>query len=345
MDTVSPIDRSRRFSQNPEVRATLADIHEALTPLSHDLDIPAFNGLSVYGLDTHYAGTAATLVSVDAPQAAAERNDFRVQNIDNHRISLAHTAFGENLKLKHPEFIVSSMKPEQHLTWANRLTVDNDTIGGVQFVYDYQDNLLPGNDQLEKIWDAHRTTLSEVGRAVLALDQKTTSLADSLEILPPITPNAYVVRWDIENSTQIALSPDYGALQSYQRHWRQSLSELAHDMQATTLDQGDGQNIIISLPPRLNPHDQTELRLFATRHIQPFIEKMQRAHRTIAESYDDIQPTIRIAIGLGAVEIDLQHTLNGPVLWETSSLRKDDTPGSILLTPAARNTLRHLETQ
>jgi len=319
-----------RFMTAPQTLSLLSEAKAALRPFNNDLasESTSFDGTVYYALDKKHTQSANTVLSLDAPAVASERLDFRHNTIDNHRIDLGATALGYSLNLRYPEFVQSRMNPTRHMTWAHPTFTREGLNGGIQLAFSVDSGDLPSNDALDTIWKHHADTIDEVINDIDALARSTESLGDSLELLPPATPNAYIVRWDIVNSTELATTKHYGALRSYQDTWQAALRQATTPLHSTLINEGDGQNIVIPFPLSVDPADFTDIRLFGTKTISPLIAQLEQQHAQIARLYPDLHPRIRLAIGLGHLEADAQGKFTGPAMWEVGSLmkRSGETP-------------------
>jgi len=330
-----------RFKTDPQVQSVLAETQQQLQPLNEDLaaESTAFNGIVYYGTERRHYGTANALLSLDAPDIATERNDFRRQNIDNHRVDLAATALGRTIRGQNGLFVASEMNTSNHMTWGHVSKIKDRVAGVTQFAFSVADGTLPSNRKMDAIWEKHASSIEDIAYALDSLASTTDSLGDSLELLPPTTPTAYLVRYDIVNSTEAATSDRYGALRSYQAKWDGELSKLVESYGSTLINEGDGHTIVIPLPPYTDVNSALDIRMFGTSHIKPLIEKMQLSHQELAALYSDLDPHIRLSIGLGHLEEDLHGKLTGPVMFEIGNMMKQAPHEPITYTEAAQKAL------
>lgn len=314
-----------RLIRQPETQHTLQAARAALEPVTAALaeESALFEGTVLYHLDRHH-GDAAAVVSVDAPNVNTERLDFRRRTIDGHRVNLATTALGDVLRTGRGQFAPSRLNPDNHHTWTQPVILDGQLVGGVQFAFTKSlGGTLPSDRSVGAIWAAHTITNTEASRSIHHLSKSVDSLGDSLELLPPTTPNHIIVRWDIAESTPLATSSQYGALRHYQQQWQEALQAIVTPYAPDTIEEGDGQNIAIALPSSIDVLNSDQLRSHVQSTLSELLEAIERGHNRIAALYPDLhRPQLHIGAGIGHLEKDRDGRLTGPILWELGVLVK-----------------------
>lgn len=308
---------SPRVLARPRTQALLQHAKEALGALNEDIrnETPTYQGLVLFSEDTRHTNTANAVFSLDGDGVPAEALRFRRDNIDGRRVLLAATALGDILRDGHNQFAASRLTNGAQMTWGGIYPSAPGSRMIVQTAFSMTEGGdLPSSNTMDTLWHHHLPAVGEAVDAVQRIVPPGESLGDALELHPPVTPNAYIIRWDIVNSTLLA-SSHFGALRSYQQHVEQAFARILSHERYVDNYQGDGQNIIFRMTG-INYDDEAAVKLFGTQHIAPVIEAMHASHRAIAAHYRDIAPNIRISIGLGFVEEDHRGNLTGPVFSE-----------------------------
>lgn len=169
------------------------------------------------------------------------------------------------------------------------------------------------------MWQHYRDDIAHSLQPLATYD--TPSIADEHRALAPVTPNAYVIKWDIANSSQ-SVASNYGDFRHFLTTFEYALSALVpyHGGVVTSFT-GDGQNIVIRFPGDIDPNDHVAIATFGHTTVLPLIDKIQRAHESLTIHY---RPTMRlnIALGLGHVETSQHGEITGPIFWQLSTRLK-----------------------
>lgn len=358
---------SPRFISQPETIATLAQgnkmlqvLNEAYFNLSEEqnpsvqlhkpYDYPSlpYESIALFSIDRRPANRASTLMHIHVPGLEhSGRLDFSIDNIINRRVILSRTALGQSLREDkgEPTFRTSLMNPDHHLTWAHPLVVDTPQepehlVGAVQLTYTMNHNPdwnYPGNDDVEKIWRAHKQSIQQFTQSLGALATKTESLSRKLEIAPPTTPNAYVIQWDVKDSTRRALSWEYPTFDAYLEAWKEERRRITEPYGVEVLDRGEGEFIIVPFTSRVDVNSPYEIRQFGKTTIQPLVSKLLEAHDRVANAFlPTIFPKIYTGVGLGNIEEDSHDLPTGQVLWDVARMTRNNPEGQITYTEAAQ---------
>ena len=320
-----------------EASASLQPLHDDLASLS-----PSFDGIVYFARDHWHKENASAVATVQPRSIDAERFAFYKENIAQRRVDLGATALGEGLRLDRPQFIRSRMNPDKHITLTNRTVIDGAVTGGVQAAFNTKYGKMPEDTAaLDAIWSKHHSTALEVADGFERFSKEVHSIGDTLELLAPATPNAYIVSWDLQGSTALALRK-YGAIRNYLLDTKGLFKEQIATHDTHIHDTGDGQDIAFWIPKSsetFNRSSQHDVRGFGKANVLPMIETLIRTHHSIADSYHDIDPDIKFVVGLGYVEHDLYDERTGQVYWENAQVLKDHPSATVNYTQSASDTL------
>lgn len=303
---------------NPPIATTLALIEASLLPLGSALKpIKSYNGHAVFMRDKHYRTQAAT-IAMHYPRVNAKRHEFARTNIQHRSIDLLSTTVGETFETKRSSLTKSKMN-RSHLVWGIYIPLPADHEAVLQIAFDKTVGSPPSPAVIEKVWESCQdeiiTSLHNI--AVLNLP----SIAEACKLSVPTTPNAFVLKWDIMDSSHVARH-DYGELRHFISTFEHTIEPLInyYGGHVSGYD-GDSQDIIVPLPPELDRNDTKAIKDFATQTVQPLINKIRIAHETISAPYIPVM-RIRLGVGLGAVATTLLGEETGPVFWSISDKMK-----------------------
>ncbi|MBP7760516.1 hypothetical protein KA093_01835 [Candidatus Saccharibacteria bacterium] len=303
---------------NPPITTTLALVQLSLRPLAEALGhIKSYNGPVVFVRDRHYTDRAAVIASYPA-RVASKRLQFVRSTIEGRSVDLTASALGETFTTKQPSLQQSRMN-RQHIVWGAYLPLPNNHEAVIQLAFDKTIGAAPSLATIVKAWDDCRPEIVEALQALATLSVP--SLIDACRLNVPVTPNAFVLKWDIMDSSHVART-NYGELRHFITTFESTIRPLVefHGGHITSY-RGDAQNIILSLPTGLNRSSPRELTTFARRHVTPLIDKIRIAHETIAQGYNPVI-RLRLGVGLGAIETSQLGEETGPILWDIASKMK-----------------------
>ena len=319
---------------------------EELQPLHDTLlnESPqSFDGLVSFAIDKWHESSASAVATVQPLSSDDERFAFYRNNIESNRIDLSATAFGDAMRLRDPQYLQSRMNPEHHMTYAPRIILDGRVVGGVQAAFNTTFGELIPEKTLASIWKDHTPAVEHVLHEfdALANPAKVRSIGDTLELLAPTTPNAFVISWDMAGSTEMALSEkNYGALRNYLLDAKGIFNHLSAPYKGDYHDNGDGQDMIIWLPEGVDRADTDSVATFGHETVVPLLEDIQSAQRQlVASDYTDINPQIRFAVGLAHVEKNHFEGRTSRELWEIDQVMNVAPRSAVGYTKAARRVL------
>jgi len=348
---------SLRFIHQHDTVDTLAMAKERLDSLNYDYDELAFRdnpksnthsyeGAVLFNIDTRPTDRASALLH--SPSYGINDNDrlnYFENNIEGRRIILGQSALKDSLvdgaKNRDQTFHSSKMNLGKQMVWAQPLVHDGDAVAAVQlaFTLDHTPSWnMQSNDDMDKIWEKHRGPMSEVARGLADLALKSTSLSKSLEIMPPTTPNAFVIQWDVVNSRSDALNGNYAAQEAYLETWKAAREEITEGLDATVLDRGDGEFIIVPFKG-IDLNNAATVRRYSKREILPIVDQLVKKHAEIAKLYlPELFKRIKVSVGAGNIEEDQDGKPTGQVLYELKNLA-DSSTKSLVYSPAAEKIL------
>jgi hypothetical protein len=294
----------------------------------------ASDGVIFYGL-AEGNPSAAVLSETDAD--TAELKVFRTQNITGRSVDLSVSALGKQLKGFDDDKNISSQLEKslvgtyrgRHINWAPRpILRDGAPIAVAQVAFDeIRGNRSLDTDGLEAIWDAHHSIHQEIANAFHDVSMKYNKpIKNTLELLPPSTPNAVVIRWDLDNSTELALGAQYGTIRNFLDDQRLLAEQATTGISNVVVNAGDGQYIIIPFAGNMSSEhisDPAKIKLFNTQRIDPLLERLQKNQLELRVQYPDLEAVhVSIDAEVGHVEKDSEGNFDGPVLWSLAKKTK-----------------------
>lgn len=323
------------------MQCAVEDISKILKPSAITIgrEMPAFEGFALFVQDPYHEDSAGAITQVNAPQVDYGHFSFQEYAITGRRVDLSVSTLGETFASGIYELAESRMNPEQHLVAGIHVP----EAAGKRAAAVFQMAFTRGKDEasidlsyIREYWATIEPRclplLETISRE--ARNYPTGSIADPLRLHVPITPNAFVINWDVSESTKHAIT--------YYPELRDELTLLADDYAKILADptyrtslingQGDGQRLLLDIPPetRLSPDKIREL---AKTSLYPLVEKLE------AKAAENGLP-VRIAIGIGRAE----KTNLGPsglVFFEVSDTSKQ-LPHSGVATGYTEDTQRLL---
>ncbi len=335
---------SQQREHHNDALALSREASTSLTPLHDDLAelSPSFDGTVYFAKDRWHKNNASAVATVQPESGDVDRFAFYKENIAFHRVDLGATALGEGLQLAEPALLRSRMNPDRHTTWAHRAVVDGTLAGGLQVAFNSHYGPVPSSSEIiNKVWDKHEGTVLDVADAFHTFSKRVGSIGDTLELQAPATPNAYILSWDLRNSTVTALAK-YGALRNYLLDTKHTFADYTAPLDTYVHDTGDGQDIALWLPETsevFDRADKTSIRGFGTANVLPLIDTLLRVHGDIADAYPDLDPRINFVVGLGYVEHDRYDGRTSREYWENARALKDHPVETVSFTQNAQHVL------
>lgn len=351
---------SLRFIHQHDTIDTLAMAQEHLESINYDYDSLGFDnnpastthpyeGVILFNVDTRPTNRASALLHAASYGTDGARRDARLgffrDNIEGRRIILGQSALQESLndgeKNRSQTFHDSKMNSGNQMVWAQPLVHEGKNVAAIQLAYTLnqtQNWNYPSNDAVDKIWEKHRRPMAEVAKALADLALKTSSLSKSLEIKPPIAPNAFVIQWDVINSRSDALNGNYATQEAYLETWKAARAEITKELGATILDRGDGEYIILPFE-RTALRDSMVVRRYSKNEIAAFVERLVKQHAKVAQSYlPEIFKQIKVTVDAGNIEEDQDGQPTGEVLYALKN-SADTSTESLVFSEAAKKIL------
>ena len=348
---------SPRFIKQKETIDTLAMAQERLVALNYDycelssdtnprLRTDPYEGAVLFSIDERPSNRASTIAF--APSYGLEndpRLEFNREAIRGRRIILDQSALKNSLddgeKHREQSFWTSKMNPGQQTVWAQPLIHEDKNVAAVQLAYSTNQNpdwILSSNEDVDKVWKKHRRSMDEVAKGLADLALKTTSLSKKLELMPPVTPNAIVIEWDVVNSRLDALSDLYATQEAYLEVWKAARAKIMKNIGHSVLDRGDGEFIILPLE-HMDLNNPAIVRQYSKREILPLINELVDKHTEISTAFRmNILKKIKVAVHVGNIEEDQDGGPTGQVLYELKNLA-DSSAKPLTFSPAAEEML------
>jgi hypothetical protein len=354
---VSQRPESLRFTHQKDTVDTLAMAQERLDAINydcdelasrnnHNLDSHPYEGVVLFGIDARPTDRASALLHASSyGMDRNERLNFFEDTIKDRRIILSQSALQASLQdgesNRYQTFHDSKMNYGNQIVWAQPLVHEGKNVAAVQLAFSINRTPnwnLPSNDGLDTIWQKHRAPMAEVARSIADLALKTSSLSKSLEIMPPVTPNAFVIQWDVVKSRSDALNQNYAKQEAYLETWKAAREEITKATGARILDRGDGEFIILPINQK-DLNNDTAVRRYSKHEMLPIVDALVKKHAEIAYAYlPELFKKIKVTVGVGNIEEDQDGKPTGQVLYELKNLA-DYSTKSLVFSPAAEKIL------
>lgn len=301
--------------ENPQLAAALEVAKETVRPVVEALGhIASMDGAVLFIRDTHYAASAATVAAINRNTVGNGRFAFQDANITGRRVDLLSTAVGDTFHSKRSEYAASKMNPKQHIVWGAPVDgLENDAV--FQFAFSREYGELPDERQLRDEWKKQKSAISAATASLLNTAPSQTSISDELLLDVPSTPNAYVLNWDLNNSTTLAAT-NYPMLRHYLTQASIRYERIVAHAGGQLIDSaGDGQSFRFQLPyPDVDRNDVYQVGRYGRTAVLPTIFEIEKHHQKLAERYRPYIQGIRIGVELGCYEATTIGE-SSPSLW------------------------------
>lgn len=300
-------------AQSDSLSVAVEGLEAALVPLTKDVSklSPACLGAVVFVPDEWHAGDANAVATVTTLDAEAPELAFNHASIRGRRVDMTATTLGVVFRTQCSGIAPSLMNPD-HTVWSKYLKV-TDSPAVLQIAFD---NPRLEGQSVPDIREPLNVRLPAIRQALAKLlftTQGLVSLGNELRLNLPVTPNAFLLKWDVVDSTS-RVDRDYpGYRNPYDTLSLEALKlveEYGAEIESFT---GDGQNIVLWLPPGAVRNSTERLRAFGQDNAERLAEAIQAS-----AAHNEID--IRLAIGFGRVEAMRTRALNGPEFWRVNEL-------------------------
>lgn len=321
----------------PPLETYLALLEAALQPLANALSgTTSLNSVTAYVKDLKYPAVAAPVVTIYGRHATKKRLEFVQTAIEGRQINLSSSVLGDIFRSKQSRLHKSRLNPSQTI-WGGVIAT-SEGAAVIECRFDTRTGRLPTEAAMTNAWQEYK---DDIRSAMTPILKHAESLSDALYLNVPITPNAFVIKWDVADSMHYA-SRHYGDLRHFLLSFQHIIRRLLPSGARLLPLDGDGQYIIIPLPDKLDPHSAKELRVFARQVIPPLLTRLEYAHQTLSDI--STQPIrLHLGVGLGYVEITAWNDDISPAMWEINSKMRAASGGTHLVnisyTPTARAVL------
>ena len=349
--------KSPRFIHQPDTIDTLAMAKDRLESLNEDYHALGFQdnprstthpyeGAILYSIDQQPSDRATALLHSPSYGLGNDtRLNFFTSSVKDRRIILSQSALQLSLvdgERNRPQlFHDSRMNPGSQMVWAQPLIYNDKSVAAVQLAFTLNKNpdwQFPSNRDVDTIWEKHKRPMQEVAKALAALATQSPSLSKSLEKMPPVTPNAFVIQWDVINSGLDAIHGSYAVQEAYLDTWKVARNEITKKLCTAVLSRVAGESVILPIHPT-DLHNRAALRLYAKQEILPLVNELISAHNTISSAYrPELFKQIKVAVGVGHIEEDHHGQPSGQVLHQLKSLA-DASTKPLVFSPEAEEIL------
>lgn len=327
------------------IRHAVSDIEGMLVPLTEDISTqaPNFLGTVLFMLDGWH-GDASVIATADAP-VSEDALVFNRTNIRDRRVDPSASTVGDVFESQQGGAAPSRMNPGRHMVWSEYLDLP-DSPAVLQLAFDITHSGAAKSDlreipdpspQLEPRLPDIKQAIGEL--LVTARKHQVVSLGDELRLNMPVTPNAFIFKWDVTDSTTLVRHnyPKFRTL--YQGLGLSALQIAGRYGDNLIAPAGDGQNIVLWLPKTVDRNNARQISTFGKNIAQSLARDLIAEHSRLAlESNSNFN--IRLGVGFGRVEILQTGEVNGPVFWEVAKLLDPGTPSApIVYTDAATEAL------
>lgn len=317
----------RRSAQPyPELNAAAESVASALAPLVEALaEFGKFNGAILFVPDGHHTGTAGAATVVHAPGRSARQLEFARRHIQGHRVDLRASTLGDMFREPGSSYLPSRLNPRSHQVFGLSIGPASRPHAIVQLAFDVR---APGElPSIERIRDVHADHTPVVHAAtgeLLRAGKELRSISDALLLSTPTTPNAYVIMWDVVESTALARL-DYGWLRHYLNTFGGQVAQLVEAAGGNIAGhRGDGQNIVLPLPADFDRADHAALEQFVATQALPLVHQIEAAHAAIGAP---MGIKIRLTHGLAHVESSYLGEATGEAFFRLAQALKSTPLG------------------
>jgi len=334
-----------RFSKRKDVEKTLADIADSTAGLNESLSYSSdeYDSLVVF---SHVPGESAAVPvsTTDAYDSTHDRHRFRDDAVTNRRVVLRGTSLGlalaDETNAGYAASQINHSVPQ--MVYTERLVHEGSVVGAIQhsftptFGRKHIENL-PISTEIEALTQQNRKEVAQVAARVAllqSLGKDHGPLGLSLEYEDPIAPNSFIVRWDIEDSRNLARSSRMPALDAFENQTHLFLRGLTETYKKRYLvdeygidkiydDQGDGAYLVLPLPTSYNPYDPRVLADYYRYSAAPFIETVHHGLATIGANYlSDLAPRVQVSGEFGYFEKNGIGRLKSSTMYSLSAQKK-----------------------
>lgn len=336
MNTVSN-SVEERFSQRHDVREALHTLKTAVSDFGADVAQLApgpYDGVLFALNDTPKEKRAGIIVLEEPPQGYTDaQRKFAHSTLLGRHFQYAGTGLEYAFTDREPQF-TSSRLVEAHIPWG--APIEKTGRAAIQVAFDQRRGDMSLEDGMNSLWSEHQPRIEAAFTLLRRMQDETDNLLGKLELNPAIQPTAFIARWDIVGSTEMALKKP-GIYQAYVDHTKRAFKDIMQSTGHSIDELGDGQNLMIPIKPHVM-FDVVSQRVMLHNTVLPLVQRLMAAHESVATLYPELSPRALFAISMGNVFTDDEGLLTGEPLYEASrgikSLKKGET---LALTPSVKN--------
>jgi len=331
------ISTEERFSERHDVREALHTLKHAVGDFGADIAQLApgpYDGVLFALNDTPDQKKAGIIVLEEPPQGYSDtQRKFAHSTLLNRHFEYAGTGLESAFTDTRPQF-TSSRLVEAHIPWG--APVQKTGRAAVQVAFDQRRGDMSLEDGMNKLWNEHQPRIEAAFTPLRRIQENTDNLLGKLELNPAVQPNAFVARWDIIGSTEMALKKP-GVYQAYVDHTKRAFKDIMKSTGHSVDELGDGQNLMIPIKPHMM-FDVVAQRVMLSGMVLPLVDRLMSTHTAIAALYPELSPRALFAVSMGNIFPDDEGLLTGEPLYEASrgikSLKRGET---LALTPSVKS--------
>jgi len=292
------------------------DVELSMQSLVEDLADPALNGAVLFVPDSWHKDEAGAVAVSHVPGLSDDRSNFTDTNIRHHRIDMTATTVGETFRSRQSRLSISHMNPE-HIVWGAYMSPGDNQSAVMQLAFDASQPR-PSEKKLRDAWKIYGTSITDATEALVTANLARASLSNDLLLDSPVTPNAYVIKWDITGSTDM-VNQNYPLFRNYLQELEQRINKSVENLGGRVVSySGDGQNIVITIPPGIDRTNLTAVGVFGHQTAEPLLRAIITAHEQTAPSYQILRPNIRVGLDLGHTEVLETGEETGSIFWNAA---------------------------
>lgn len=208
------------------------------------------------------------------------------------------------------------MNPE-HIVWGAYMSPGDNQSAVMQLAFDASQPR-PSERNLHDAWKRYGVSICDATEALVAASLARSSISNGLLLDSPVTPNAYVIKWDVTRSTDM-VDQNYPLFRNYLQELEQRINKSVEHLGGRVVSySGDGQNIVITIPPEIDRANLTAVGVFGQQTAEPLLQAIITAHEQTAPSYQALRPHIRVGLDLGRTEISETGEETGSIFWKAA---------------------------
>ncbi len=310
------------YPSDPLIVTAVRQAERSLQAVVSDIgpDLPLL-GAALFAPDDWHVEDAGVLAVVDRDTAPKSHLSFVKDAIRGRRVFMPRTNVGHTIKTGYKGFGESLMN-DNHIVHNMPIALDHGKHAVMQMAFnkaasgDYGGLPARFDPHIAATWKRHGDDISDSVHTVLSRVGAGRSFSDELHLNVPVTPNAFVLNWDVSGSKQVART-DYTALRRYMDELMEDAACIAEPYGGEVLRcEGDGQWLMFRIPE--DRYD--DLGQFAAQNALHAARQIVAYHQQRLGSQGLRKPFLRCAVGIGYVESTRLHLPRGEYIERQGSV-------------------------